>query len=339
MAVVKSNAYGHELTGFAREVSRFGVDWLGVDSITEANALRKEGIKKPLLVLGYTLPAHFALAGKNGIALAISAFESLGTLAKAGKKVAVHIKFDSGMHRQGFNLDQLAQVCSTIHKHPHVQFQGFFTHFASAKKPDSEKHTEKQIRLFTKAVNMVKGFGFNPLCHASATAGTLNYPEANFDMVRVGIGLYGLWPSSETRKSLEKKIILKPVMTWKTLIAEVKWVEKGECVGYDYTEQLARKTRLAVLPIGYWHGYWRAFSSKAFVLVKGQKARVVGRVSMDMIVVDVTDIKNVGVGNEVVLLGNQGKQFVTADSLAVLADTTNYEIVTRINPLIKKNFI
>ncbi len=160
-------------------------------------------------------------------------------------------------------------------------------------------------------------------------------------MVRVGIGLYGLWPSEETKKAFSstQNTTLKPVLTWKTVISELKRVEKGEKVGYDYTEALKKDTLLAVLPIGYWHGYWRAFSSKAFVLIKGHRAKIIGRVSMDMVVVDVTNISRIKVGDEVVLLGKQDKEEITADELGVIANTSCYEIVTRLNPLIKKIYL
>jgi alanine racemase len=187
-------------------------------------------------------------------------------------------------------------------------------------------------------VALVKPLYPQAIFHASATAGLLNYPEANFNMVRLGIGAYGLWPSQETR-DWHSDIKLSPVLTWKTIVSGVKTVDKGQKVGYDYTEELTKTTKLAVLPIGYWHGYWRAFSSKAEVLVRGQRCKLVGRVSMDMVVVDVTNVKNVKVGDEVVLIGKQGKEEVTADELGKLAGTSCYEIVTRLNPLIKKYYL
>jgi alanine racemase len=339
MAVVKSNAYGHELLSFSKYVSSLGTDWLGVDSITEAKALREAGIKKPILVLGYTLPVHFGLASTNNISLTISSFENLSALVKSGKKVSVHLKFDTGMHRQGFCPSDAKKVCDSIKKFSKINIQGVYTHFASAKKPDSHKETERQITQFNQAVKTIQDQGFGPTVHASATAGTLNYPNAHFNMVRIGIGMYGLWPSPETQKAYKSKLNLIPTLTWKTIISEIKWVDAGEKVGYDYTETLARKSQLAVLPIGYWHGYWRAFSSKAFVLIGGKRCKVIGRVAMDMIVVDVTNIKGIKVGDDAVLIGKQGKEEISAGELARLANTTHYEIVTKLNPLIKKVYL
>lgn len=339
MAVVKSNAYGHELLSFSKYVSSLGADWLGVDSITEAKTLRGAGIKKPILVLGYTLPIHFGLASSNNISLTVSSFAGLEALVKSKKKVSVHLKFDTGMHRQGFYPDEAIKVCEIIKKSGKINLQGTYTHFAAAKKPDSHQETEKQIAKFKQAVKIIQEQGFKPIVHASATAGALNYPEAHFGMVRIGIGMYGLWPSPETQKTYKAKLKLTPTLTWKTIVSEVKWVDKGEEVGYDYTETLARKSLLAILPIGYWHGYWRAFSSKAFVLIAGQRCKVIGRVAMDMIVVDVTNIQGIKVGDEVVLIGKQGKKEIPAGELAKLANTTHYEIVTKLNPLIKKVYI
>lgn len=339
LAVVKSNAYGHELMGFSEYVSALGADWLGVDSITEAKTLRTRGIKKPILVLGYTLPAHFAFAEKFKISLTISSFENLNALAASGRQISAHIKVDTGMHRQGFFGNELVQVCEIIKKNPNILFEGLYTHFASAKKPDSQNETKKQIENFKKNIAVVRKSGFTPITHAAATAGTVNFPQAHFDMVRIGIGLYGLWPSEETEKKLAKKINLHPALTWKAIVSELKWVEKGEKVGYDYSETLRKKTRLAIVPIGYWHGYWRAFSTKSFVLINGTRCKVVGRVAMDMVAVDTTSVTGVKVGDIAVLIGKQGKEEISAGELAKIANTTHYEIVTRLNPLIKKEFI
>lgn len=336
MAVVKSNAYGHELFSFAKKQEMLGADFLGVDSITEARALRKTGIQKPILVLGYTLPKNFSLASDKKTSLSISSFENLRALAESGKKVSIHIKVDTGMHRQGFFVADLQTVCDIIKNSKNLKFEGLFTHFAAAKKPDSLHETERQIQNFDHAIKIVREKGFNPICHAAATAGTLNYPESHYDMVRIGIGLYGLWPSAETKAFLSKKLALEPVLAWKSLISELKWVEKNAKIGYDFTDTLKAKAKLAVVPIGYWHGYWRAFSSKAHVLVGGKRCRVVGRVSMDMVVIDITKVSNAKVGDEVILLGRQGRQEINADELAKIANTSNYEIVTRLNPLIKK---
>lgn len=339
LGVIKSNAYGHGLMTTARAYRDLGFDWLGVDSISEALALRREHIDGKILVMGYTQPANFPAAISEKISLTISTFENLKALTKVKKKIYVHIKVDTGMHRQGFSLLDISKVISVLKKNTHIVVEGLFTHFAAAKDPADSTDTDYQLKLFEQAVIEFKSEGFTPLCHAAATGGVINFPNSHFDMVRVGIGMYGLWPSEETQKAFQKKLPLRPVLAWKTIISELKWVVKGEHIGYNYTEQLHRMTKVAVLPVGYWHGFWRAFSSRAHVLVRGKRCRVLGRVSMDMVTVDVTDVPNAKVGDEVVLLGKQGKNEITADELAYLADTSNYELVTRLNPLIKKYYI
>ncbi|MCX6701615.1 MAG: alanine racemase, partial [Candidatus Zambryskibacteria bacterium] len=176
--------------------------------------------------------------------------------------------------------------------------------------------------------------GFNPIVHAGASSVAFVFPEAYFDMVRIGIALYGLWPSKEVEKS--SKVKLKPILQWKTIIGEIKNVSKDSRVGYDFTEKFQKNSTIAICPIGYWHGYPRNLSSIGNVLVCGKRARILGRVSMDMIAIDISNISGVKVGSEVTLLGADGKKTISAEEVADWAGTSSYEIVTRINPLIKK---
>ncbi len=355
MAVVKSNAYGHNLLEFGSEAARLGADWLGVDSLTEALALRDIGLRTPILVLGHTLPSLFAKAREKGVSITISSFAQLkeALALKSGKPLKVHIKVDTGMHRQGFQLHELKQLLASL-GHPMSKFvvEGLYTHFAEAKNPRHGDNTRQQISEFKQWIKKFHDAGFTPIIHAAATGGALLYPEAHFDMVRIGIGCYGLWPSSKAEQFLAaasggspdpalagfrgKKIKLKPVLSWRAVVSEVKRVKKGERVGYDFTEQLVRDSTLAVIPVGYWHGLPRLVSSKGRVLIHGKSARIVGRVSMDMIVVDVTNILKVKMGDVATLIGRDGKEEIKAGEIARFAETTQYEIVTRLNPLIKK---
>ncbi len=342
MAVVKSNAYGHDLLSFAKMMQRFGVDWFGVDSITEALALRESGIKKKILVLGYTLPERLRDAAKNNISLTVSSPAHLGVLSKLKfrQPPKIHLKIDTGMHRQGFSPEELPSALNFIKKLKNKPvIEGIYTHFATAKNPAFPVDTLEQIRLFDAAANMTKKEGFNPIRHASATSGTIIFPQAHYDLVRVGIGLYGLWPSKETQAAFGAQIKLKPVLSWKAVIGEIKKVAKGERIGYDFTETLLKPTTVAIVPIGYWHGFSRALSCIGKVLIKGKPAKVLGRVSMDMIAVDVSGIKNVRIGDKAIIIGKGGKNEITADEIAGYADTTNYEIVTRLNPLIKRIYL
>lgn len=344
MSVVKSNAYGHNIHEFASEMERLGVDWLGVDSITEALALRKVGVRIPILVLGFTLPSQYALARKEQIALTISSMDQLREVLRLPKTKAVlriHLKVDTGMHRQGFQLYDAHKLLERIALAPPGVFyvEGLYTHFAEAKNPRSGDTTKRQIAEFEKWRALFLEAGHDPICHASATAGALLYKQAHYDMVRIGIGCYGLWPSEEAEHFCSRTITLSPVLSWKSVVSEVKAIKKGERVGYDLTQMLTHDSVLAVIPVGYWHGIPRLLSSKGRVLIHGKGAGIVGRVSMDMIVVDVTDIPKVKMGDEVVLIGKQGKQEIKAGELASYAATTQYEIVTRLNPLIKRIYI
>ncbi len=339
MAVAKSNAYGHSLIDFSQEMQGLGVDWIGVDSIVEAMTLRESGITKPLLVLGYTLTEMLVKASELDVSISVSTFETLDAIAKEtfAKKLKIHVKTDTGMHRQGFQKSDIARVIETLKKlDDKIEVEGLFTHFGAAKNPLFPKRTNDQIELFKEWIDVFKKADRVPIIHACASGGAFIFPQAHFDMVRVGIAMYGLWPSKEAEMFLKDKINLKPILTWKTIVSEVKNVPKGDSVGYDFTEEFSRDSKIAVCPVGYWHGYPRALSSIGHVLVCGVRARVIGRVSMDMITIDVTDIEGVKVGDEVTLIGTDGKETVSAEDIAHILDGSLYEIVTRLNPLIKR---
>lgn len=401
MAVVKSNAYGHGLVQVAKVLANqpriesriipnvkndirdnsgknsgtISDDplWFGVDSIVEALRLRREGIKNPILVLGSTLPSRMPEAADEKIILTTSNFESLSALAKLKKRPEFHIKIDTGMHRQGFLPAEALKLIKLLKRFKLVP-QGIFTHFASAKDPAYPTYTLEQFRKFQEVVSKFKKAGFGELIrHAAASGATLLFPQTHLDMVRIGMGLYGYFPSRESqifafslppagrageghmrfsKLSLPPEgrvgegVVLKPVLTWKTIISEIKEIPAGSFVGYDLTERVLRKTKIAVLPVGYWHGYDRRLSSVGEVLVRGKRAKVLGRVSMDMITVDITAINGnpkskipnskVKVGDEVILIGRQGRGAIWADELSLKIGTTPYEFLTRINPLIKR---
>ncbi|OHA17822.1 MAG: alanine racemase [Candidatus Taylorbacteria bacterium RIFCSPHIGHO2_01_FULL_46_22b] len=337
MAVVKSNAYGHGMVEYAKELDSLGADWLGVDELSEAITLRKAGIKKPILVLGFTSPEGFVLASENDISVTISNFTSLNAVSTLKTKLPkIHIKIDTGLHRQGFLLPELPDVLSSLlaSRSP-LAVEGLYTHFAAAESPSSPYSLE-QINQFKLCRDQFMQAGFSLIAHTAGTAATMLLPESHFDMVRVGIGLYGLWPSSEVKQYAEKRIALDPVLSWKAIVGDVKSLKCGDKIGYDLTETVSRDSRVAICGIGYWHGFFRSLSSKGIVGIHGKPAKVLGRVSMDMIVLDVTDIPEVQTGDEVVIIGNSEKNNFSAEVLAETAGTINYEIVTRINPLIPR---
>lgn len=339
MSVVKSNAYGHGLVGFSQAAGKLGVDYFGVDSAVEGITLRKNGIKKPILVLGYTLPELIEKAVANNLSLSISSFDALDALINSNfkKPVKIHIKVDTGMHRQGFLLNESNKLIEKLEANKKkVIVEGLFTHFASAKNPAFPSYTLKQIELFNHWKGIFRNNGFNPICHASATAGAILFPQAQFDMVRIGAGLYGIWPSAETKGYAESKFQLQPVLSWRTILSEVKKLPKGSPIGYDCTETLEKDSVVGICPIGYWHGYPRCLSSIGKVLIKGHKTKILGRISMDMITVDLTDVKNPKVGDEVTLIGKDGKEELSLEEVAALADNSTYELVDRLNPLIER---
>ncbi len=338
MAVVKSNAYGHGIVASARAAILGGVTWLGVDEISEALVLRKEGIKVPILVLGYTLPEWYKTAAAKNISLTVSSLDVLQDISGMyfTKPLKIHIKFDTGLHRQGIMESHIQQSIRIISRasFPAV-IEGMYTHFATMEDPLREDYSRMQRDTFKRIITLFALKKITPITHAGASSALLFSKEFHFDMVRVGIATYGLWPSREIKR-WAKDTTLVPALTWKTIVGEVKLVQKGARVGYDLTHELSRNSRLAIIPVGYWHGLPRALSNTGSVLIGGKKVPIVGRVSMDMTSVDVTDSPRVTIGSEVVIIGNQGVESITADEVAQKAGTINYELVTRINPLIPR---
>ncbi len=334
MAVVKSNAYGHDLIEFSKLAVHEGVDEIAVDSITEAVALREAGIQIPILVLGYTLPDNFAIASEKYISITISSFENLRELVMQDIAVKIHLKFDTGMHRQGFFENDVDVIVEILGESPRIQLEGLYTHFAAAKNPGFPTDTIAQADVFNKICDKFYERGFKFIKHACASGGTFLFSQYHFDMVRVGAAMYGIWPSKETRRACEGRFQLQPVLSWHSIISEIKNISKGERAGYDFTETFYRDSKIAIVPIGYWHGFPRALSSAGHVEIAGQRARVLGRVSMDMIVVDITDILDAKVGDAATIIGD----LITADEFAAMSDTTAYEILTRLNPLMRRIF-
>lgn len=329
LAVVKSNAYGHDLFQFSRLMEKLGTDWLGVDVISEAVKLREAGIKKPILVLGYTPAEYFETAREHNISLTISTLENL----KAAKpRLKIHLKIDTGMHRQGLAPENVLKAINLI-KDSGAELEGIYTHFADAANPASGE-TKKQIANFQKALSVINEEGLKLIKHAAATAGTLAFPEARLDMVRIGIGLYGLWPSQMVKERFSKETNLKPALTWKTSVSEVKTLSEETGIGYSFTEKVPTDTIIGICPVGYWHGYPIQLSQKAHVMVKGKKAKIIGRVSMNMIIINLSST-GAGVGDEVILVGRE----IPAEELAKIAGSINYEIITRINPEIERRYI
>jgi alanine racemase len=345
LATVKANAYGHGILEVAKIVLQEGADWLGVHSIDEGILLRQKKVNCPILVLGYVSNDELEQAIKYNLRLTVynpETIKRLGSLtAQSRRKIRLHVKVETGTHRQGIREEDLLSFVEKIQMHPGLVLEGVSSHFANIEDTKDHSYARFQLDNFKKIYQKLEEDGIAiPIKHIACTAATILFPETYFDMVRIGIGMYGLWPSKETYLSCilqnRKPIQLKPVLAWKTRIAQIKKIPKGAYVGYGCTFRATRETVLAVLPIGYYDGYSRDFSSVSYVLIKGQRAPVRGRVAMDFIMTDVTDIPDVRVEDEVVLLGEDGGDSITADDLAALTGTINYEIVTRINPRIPR---
>ncbi|MFB6212683.1 MAG: alanine racemase [Candidatus Magasanikbacteria bacterium] len=332
--VVKSNAYGHGIVEISQKLDQLGADWFIVSGIHEAINLRENGIKKPILILGYTPPRFFKEAKKLNVRLTAPSKEFVQKLIENGpSNIKVHLKINTGMNRRGIKPNQTSKIVKSLLESK-VTLEGFYTHLAEATTPNHQK-TDEQLLKFKKSREKIRNKGVDLIEHAGATAGSLAYPESELDMVRVGIGLYGLWPSKEIKKKYAKSLNLEPTLEWKTFLAETKNIKKGEGLGYGFTEKLKRDSQIGIVPIGYWHGYPIQASRKGSVLIHNKKAKVMGRVSMDSMMIDITDIKNPQPGDEVTLVGPEK---VTASNLAEKADSINYEIVTSINPAIRRVF-
>jgi len=348
MAIVKSNAYGHGLIETAKIMVKSGADWLGVINLDEALQLRRAKIKTPIFILSYwdirDIGGSFALI--RDIHFPIYTLEQAKILSQLGRKnkktINVHLKIDTGTSRIGIYPQEAINFIKQIKRLPGLNLCGLFTHYA-ASESKNQSFTNKQTKKFIKTIDLLEKEDIKiKFKHAACSASTIVNSSTCFNLVRVGIALYGLWPSPDTKflaKKQNKKITLQPALTWKTKIIQVKNIPAGASIGYDRTYQTKKKIKLAILPIGYWDGYNRRLSSCGEVLISGQRCPVRGRVCMNLIMVEVSKLKNVKVGDEAVLLGQQGKNQITAEELAEKIGTINYEVVTRINPLIIRKYI
>jgi len=338
MVVVKANAYGHGLEEVAPIVAP-RADWLGVNALEEALTLARLGIEKPIAILGYTPPGRSAEVVTHGfrqVIFRLDAAQSLSEAARKSKgKARVHIKVETGTNRLGIAVTDLEGFLGEIRKLPALEVEGIYTHFANIEDTLDPSFAQLQLQRFREAVAIAERSGVEaPIVHAAATAGVLLYPETHFSMVRVGIGAYGVWPSRETRLAARergKEISLQPVLSWKARIAQVKDVAAGEFIGYGLTYEAHRPMRIAVIPIGYYDGLARQLSNTGRALVRGQPAAIVGRVAMNMVVLDVT-ASDASADEEVVLIGRQEGAEIRVEELAEKAGTISYEMLSRIHP-------
>lgn len=339
--VVKANAYGHGDKEVVKILSPL-VDYFQVNSIDELYNVRKIS-KKPVLLLGYVGKSDIANAIELGCILTVFDFSHALLINEIARKLdvkqKVHIAVDSHLGREGVMPADLDKFLSEIKKMQNIKVDGIYSHFANIEDTEDFSHANKQIETYKNAVETFKKFGYSKIhTHISATSGVLAYEKWNgvHPIVRVGVGLYGLWPSENLKKDWIKKFDLKPVMKWVSHVAQVKTLPAGHSIGYGLTHITKTETKIAVIPQGYSNGLPRSASNKGSVLISGQFAPILGRIAMNMFVADVTNIKGVKAGDEVVLLGKQGKVDITAEELGNATDTINYEVVTRVSPLIPR---
>jgi alanine racemase len=341
LALVKGNAYGHGLLETATVLLAADIDMLGVEAVGEAVTLRAGGVTCPILLVGPIPLADISLLLSHRLTPLLVSPEQVQMVGEFARRAAcgldVHLKFDTGMHRQGIMREELPVLLDLLAKYPGLCVSGVATHLARADEAEQPEWTRRQLDRFHDMLATLAAAGIRaPSRHAANSAAALLWPETRLDMVRLGIMLYGFWPGPAVERASAEKLTLRPVMTWKTRVAAVKTVPCGGSIGYGGSYVTTRASRIAVLPLGYYEGYGRSLSNLGQVLIHEQRAPVCGRVSMNLMTVDVTDIPAVQPGDEVVLLGRQGTSAISAEELAAWLGTIHYEVTTRINPLIPR---
>ena len=342
MAVLKTGGYGHGAVQIARVLEDKDYIWgYAVATLDEATRLRRGCINKPILVLGVVFPDQWPELVNDDIRFTVykeSAIKVVSEMAQVmDKKVYVHIKLDTGMGRLGFPIDEESvDIIERISKMPNVVMEGMYTHFAKADEID-KSFTEKQIRdyLWMKEKLLERGIKFE-YYHCANSAGIIDHPEANMDMVRAGISTYGLYPSQDVKKD---RVPLKPALELIGHVAYVKWVEAGTPISYGGTFVTTRRTKIATIPLGYGDGYARSLSNKADVLIRGKRCRVIGRICMDQFMVDVTELDNVEYGDKVTLIGYDGEEHIPVEELGDIADRFSYEFICDLGKRIPREFL
>ena len=355
MAVVKADAYGHGALQAAKTALENGATCLAVARISEAVQLREAGILAPILLFGDISPEHVPYLSANHISITLAdltvARQIQAVAKKANSPLKVHIKIDTGMGRLGIPYDQItAESCQdsgfshsqavqdilAIQGMKEFYIEGIYTHLANADSKN-KAHAEEQLNCFKLLIEKLKVKGLSPrVCHIANSAAIIDMPKSHLNLARCGIAMYGLWPSSEVNRS---RIDLEPVMSIRSEIIQLKEVPRGFKISYGSTHITQTPTLIATVPIGYADGYSRQLSSKGHMLVRGQKAPITGRICMDFTMIDVGHIPGVQLGDEVIILGAQGNNAITADDIAKTIDTINYEVVASLTKRIPVHYI
>ena len=342
IAVVKADGYGHGAVPLAEVMEKREDVWgYAVATPEEAEELYSNEIKKPILILGYTFPEYDEQIVKENLRPAVFSFIRAKQLSeeavRQNKICKIHIKLDTGMSRIGFQVtEQSADEIAQIAKLPNIMIEGIFTHFSKADETD-KTFTKKQADAYDQMITWLEERQVSiPIHHVSNSAGIVDLPEYNKDIVRAGIILYGLWPSDEVEKN---NIDLQPLLSLKSHVVHVKTLEPGRIISYGGTFEVEKTMRIATVPVGYADGYPRSLSNKGYVLIHGKRAAICGRVCMDQMMVDVTDIADVCPGDEVTLIGRDGAECITLEELGDLSGRFNYEFACDLNKRIPRVYV
>lgn len=340
--VLKANAYGHGIEDLLPMIEECGVDHFSVFSVAEA--MRAHKVKRKncdIMIIGWIDDDYIAWAIEHEVSFYVFTLERLQAACRLAeqmnKPAKIHIEIETGMHRTGFDDDELADVVRVVQDHKSCfEIKGICTHFAGAEEVTNHERIRNQIQRFKDSCNWFYKQGIQPeYKHCACSAGLLNFPETAFDLVRIGISCYGFWPNTETKmlnlnESDVSKDPLERVISWKSAVMSVKHVAENEYVSYGKSYLTNHPTLIATIPVGYGYGFSRTLSNNGYVLIHGMRVRVVGAVNMNMMVVDVTDLEEVNVGDEVVLIGQQGDQTITVSSFSDMNNSMNYELLTRL---------
>ncbi|MCB0108586.1 MAG: alanine racemase, partial [Caldilineaceae bacterium] len=341
MAVVKGNGYGHDAQLVSPLVVQAGADWLAVATPGEGLALRQQGIQVPILILGYTPPWMVAQSLAAQLTLMVDDAVTLNHVADAlhhtGQRARIHVKVNTGMNRLGLSPAAVEPFLLLVQRHPNIVAEGIFTHFATADEPASP-FFQQQYTLFQDLVNQLTAKGLRPsIVHAANSAATLYDPRAHFDMIRFGIALYGLHPNIHSAPLWPA---LKPVLSWKAQVVHLTELQQGDSVGYGQDFIAEAPMTVATIPVGYADGFPRSPRTWQSVLLHGEEVPLVGRVCMDQAMIDISAVlalgKEVHLGDEVVLIGQQGERTLTVEEIARRTETINYEVVSRILPRVPR---
>jgi len=352
-SVIKGNAYGHGISTFLPMAEECGINHFSVFSADEAYAahINRKKNETDVMIMGMIRDSEIEWAVEHGIEFYL--FESdrlqaaIEASKKAGKRARIHLQIETGMHRTGFEESEYESCFKKVSDNEqYLDLKGICTHYAGAESVANYYRIIHQDKQFKKALE-IAGTYFNPLptIHAASSAAYLTYPEMRYDMVRIGIAMFGFWPSSETYMHTlknDRRFVNDPlvrVLSWKSEIMSTKWVEEGEFIGYGNTFLTSSRMRIATVPIGYTHGFARSLTNAGYILIAGERARVVGLVSMNMITVEITDMPDAKKGDEVVIIGHQKDKDITVASFGEMSNNLNYEVLTRLPSSIPREVI